>query len=74
MAEGFGSDSTQLSYLYNTSQTMSAGTEIIVKDSSGAVILSWAPDKEFNSVVVSSPEFTSDETYTIVIGDLEDSL
>lgn len=74
MAEGFGSDSTQLSYLYNTSQTMSAGTEIIVKDSSGAVILSWAPDKEFNSVVVSSPEFTLDETYTIVIGDLEDSL
>ena len=74
MAEGFGSDSTQLSYLYNASQTMSAGTEIIVKDSSGAVILSWAPDKEFNSVVVSSPEFTSDETYTIVIGDLEDSL
>lgn len=74
MAEGFGSDSTQLSYLYNASQTMSAGTEIIVKDSSGVVILSWAPDKEFNSVVVSSPEFTSDETYTIVIGDLEDSL
>lgn len=74
MAEGFGSDSTQLSYLYNTSQTMSAGTEIIVKDSSGAVILSWTPDKEFNSVVVTSPEFTSDETYTIVIGDLEDSL
>lgn len=74
MAAGFGSDSEQVSYRYDAGQILPAGTEIVVKDSTGTVLLSWTPEKEFNSVVVSSPEFTADEEYTILLGELEDSL
>ena len=68
MAMNFGSDSTQGSILVNT-QTMNAGTEVILKDAKGNVLLSLTATKTFSSVVVSCPELVKGETYTLTIGD-----
>jgi len=47
------------------------GTEIIVYDESGNVVLSFTPKTSYSCVVVSSPDLTIGSTYTIVAGDSE---
>ena len=68
MALNFGSDSTQCSILYELSNSVSSGTEITLTDASGNVIVSYTPDKDFQSIVISSPEIESDGTYTLTVG------
>lgn len=68
MAMNFGSDSTQCSILYELSGSVESGTEITLKDSSGNVIVSYTPDKAFQSIVISSPDIESDGTYTLTVG------
>ena len=63
MAQNFGSSSTQGSILLNVS-SRSNGV-VTVKDSSGSVIISFTPEKEYNSVVISSPDIKKGETYTV---------
>lgn len=63
MAQNFGSSSTQGSILLNVS-SRSRGA-VTVKDSSGSVIISFTPEKEYNSVVISSPDIKKGETYTV---------
>ena len=46
----------------------SAGTNIILKDSSGQPILEHTPDLNFAVVILSSPELKKGETYTITVG------
>ena len=62
MAENFGGASTQVSILASLSGQ--AG-EISVRDSSGNVLLSGTVEKNFECVVVSSPDLVVGETYTI---------
>ena len=69
MAEGFDANSTQYSFLYNFSSTLSAGSEITVKDAEGKVILTYTAKKTFSSIVVSSPELKESGTYTLTAGD-----
>ena len=69
MAEGFDSSSTQCSILYNYSRGAAAGTEVRLVDSTGKVILEYEIPNTFSSVVLSSPELKTGETYTISIGD-----
>lgn len=45
-----------------------AGTEITLADSQGNIILSRAPELDFDIVIFSSPELTKGETYTITVG------
>ena len=66
MAETFGSASTQVSFLTNLSGA--AGSEIVVKDQSGNVILSGTVEKNFSCVVISSPDLKVGETYTVSAG------
>lgn len=66
MAVNFGSDSTQGTILYNFSSTVSG--EVTLKDSDGNVIASYTPTKEYQSVVISSPEITNSGTYTLTAG------
>lgn len=68
MAENFGSASTQGSMLLNLSSAVSAGTTITVSDASGNVLASYAPEKSFQSVVISAPGIEAGETYTVTIG------
>lgn len=66
MAETFGSASTQVSFLTNLSGA--AGSEIVVKDTNGNVILSGTVEKNFSCVVISSPDLKVGETYTVSAG------
>lgn len=65
MAQNFGSSSTQGSILLNVSSR--SGGAVTVKDSSGSVIISFTPEKEYNSVVISSPDIKKGETYTVTV-------
>ena len=47
----------------------SAGTGITLTDKSGNEILSYTPELSFAVVILSSPDITSGETYTITVGE-----
>lgn len=66
MAENFGSNSTQGSILLNYSSWLTG--EVTVKDSAGTVLLQYTPQKQYNSVVVSCPQLTKGEAYTVEAG------
>ena len=68
MAEGFDTSSTQYSFLYNFSSSISAGTEITVKDDSGNVIYSCTAAKTCSSVEFSSSQLQQGASYTITAG------
>ena len=68
MAMNFGSGSTQGSILASTGNA-SAGTAVKLTDSSGNVIAEFTPTVSFQTVVISTPDITSDGTYTLTVGD-----
>ena len=68
MAMNFGSESTQGSILASTGNA-SAGTAVKLTDSSGNVIAEFTPTVSFQTVVISTPNITSDGTYTLTVGD-----
>ncbi len=68
MAEGFDTNSTQYSFMYNFSSTVSAGTVVTVKDSDGNEIYSFTSTKDFSSVVFSSDKLQKDGVYTVTAG------
>lgn len=68
MAMNFGSQSTQGSILASTGNA-SAGTAVKLTDSSGNVIAEFTPTVSFRTVVISTPDITSDGTYTLTVGD-----
>lgn len=74
MAEDFGRSSAQISFLYNTAETRTAGTQLRLEDSNGKELLSWAPVKEYNSIVISSPDLKENETYRLRIGEETETL
>lgn len=49
------------------------GTLVTLADSSGKEILSYAPSKNFEHIVISSPDIKSGESYTIYTGGSSDS-
>ena len=49
-------------------QAKPAGTKIAVTDEKGNVLISYAPELNFAVVILSCPEFTKGETYTIAVG------
>ena len=61
MAMNFGSESTQGSILASTGNA-SAGTAVKLTDSSGNVIAEFTPTVSFRTVVISTPDITSDGT------------
>lgn len=69
MSQGFSDTSTQYSLLYNLTAVSNAGTEVKLTDETGKVMASFAPDKEYQSVVISTPELEKDKTYTLTSGE-----
>ena len=61
--------STQNSVRFQLQNTQQAGTKIELKDSEGNVIVSFTPDKVFQSVVISAPELTVNESYSLYLND-----
>lgn len=63
MAQNFGTDSTQGSILLAYSSF--SNEKISVTDSSGNILAEYAPDKNYNCVVVSCPALIQGNTYTV---------
>ena len=65
MAMGFGSQSSQASILASVSG--STGSQIQVTDSNGKEILSMTAKKNFQSILLSSPDMKDGKNYTITV-------
>ncbi|RDU24495.1 carbohydrate-binding domain-containing protein [Anaerosacchariphilus polymeriproducens] len=68
MAQGFSDTSTQYSILYNFSSVSEAGTEVSLTDADGNKIYSYTPTKQYQSIVISTPDLKKDATYTLTSG------
>lgn len=67
MAQNFGEDSTQGVMLVNV-DAQETGAPIILTAGDGSELISYTPEKEYNSVIISCPEITTGETYTLTAG------
>ncbi|WP_086347644.1 carbohydrate-binding domain-containing protein [Candidatus Enterococcus clewellii] len=68
MAMGVSDSSAQATVGIYFTSTQSADTIINLKDSSGKTIATFQPTKEFQHLVVSTPEMTTGETLTLSSG------
>lgn len=68
MAMNLGTSSTQPSLMINYSSTQSAGTLLALLDSNGDVIAAFTPEKDYQSVVISTPDISTDSDYTLYSG------
>jgi hypothetical protein len=68
MAMAPGTSSSQNSVLVYLSSAQSAGTLFHIQNSAGQDILTFAPAKQYQSVVLSSPRLVTGETYTVFLG------
>lgn len=46
----------------------SISDEIVLQDASGNLLVSYAPEKSYSSVVISCPDIQKGETYTVTAG------
>lgn len=67
MAQGLSSESTQNSIKISLS-SQEANTLVHVESESGEEILTFAPAKQYSSVIVSSPELKTGSTYKVYVG------
>jgi len=68
MAQAPSSTSTQCSVKVTLTSTASAGTTFIVKDSANNEIIKVTPPKAYQSIVVSTPAFQKNSTYSFYNG------
>ena len=68
MAMATSEDSSQQTILMTYPETQSAGTTLHLEDSEGNEIVTFAPAKDYQSVVISSPKLTKDASYTLYSG------
>ena len=67
MAENFGDSSTQ-GVMMVTVNSQAAGSAVSLSDSSGNELVSWTPEKEYTSFIISCPEITTGQEYTLTTG------
>lgn len=72
MAENFGTGSTQCAMLVQFDETTS-GT-ISLKDEDGNELISYENTKSFDSVVISTPEIKTGNTYTVTAGNCSETV
>lgn len=68
MAEAPSTSSTQYAVLYNFDIQQAAGTLVHIATADGTEILTFAPSKTYQSVVLSSPELAKGASYVIYTG------
>lgn len=66
MTQNFGSDSTQGSIMLGS--TNASTDTITLTDSSGKILVSYTPAKNYNNAVISTPDIVKDGTYTASVG------
>lgn len=67
MAETFGEDSKQCSFLYNLESAYEKGAEIIISNEDGKELFRYTAVKAGSSVVFSSPELVKGENYILSV-------
>lgn len=72
MAQNFGDTSTQGAML--VSGESSTEGAVILKDSTGTQLASFTPQSSYNAVVISCPDIIEGETYTVAMGDTEQTI
>ena len=68
MAQNASTDSTQYTVLETLSSVQVAGTLIHIESEAGDEILTFMPAKEYQTIVISSPELENGTTYEVYIG------
>lgn len=68
MAQSPSASSSQNSLIHTFSEIQSAGTLIYLESEDGQEIITFAPDKEFQSLVVSSPALQNGSGYNLYTG------
>lgn len=68
MAQAPSEDSKQYSIIMNYPQTQQAGTLVHLEDSKGNTVATLAPSKNYQTIVISSPNLKKDSTYTLYSG------
>lgn len=68
MAQGTSDTSTQNTLVMTFPETQKAGTLVHVQDSKGNNIVTFAPAKNYQNVVISSPNLTKDGSYVVYSG------
>lgn len=68
MAQNFGSSSTQGAMLVQT-DAGAEGDKISLADADGNVLVSWQAETSYGCVIISCPELTQGNTYTLTAGD-----
>ncbi|PYG87223.1 uncharacterized protein DUF4353 [Ruminiclostridium sufflavum DSM 19573] len=68
MAQATSDSSTQYSVIANFDSELPADTIVYIETSDGKDILTFAPSKKYQSVVLCSPELKKDSTYNIYYG------
>jgi hypothetical protein len=68
MAQATSEQSAQYSVMMSFSTAQKAGTPVVLKDSSGNIVAAYAPSKQYQTVVISSPDLKKDGAYTLYSG------
>lgn len=68
MAQAPSETSAQYSIIMNYPSMQQAGTLVTLKDSKGNTVVTFKPEKEYQSVVVCSPDLKKGSSYTIYSG------
>lgn len=68
MVQASSDTSEQNGILMTFPETQSAGTIVHLEDSKGNTIATFAPEKEYQSVYISSPDLAKDSSYTLYSG------
>lgn len=68
MVQAVSEDSKQYSMLMTYPETQAAGTILHLEDSKGNTVATIAPEKDYQSVFISSPKLEKDGTYTLYGG------
>ncbi|MBP1756309.1 MAG: hypothetical protein H6Q59_2707, partial [Firmicutes bacterium] len=67
MSQSFGETSTQCAILYNMDSAVAAGSTLTLADEDGNEVVSFTPNKQYQSIVISSPKLVQGENYTLTI-------
>ena len=68
MVQAPSEQSTQYTVAMNFSNIQQAGTIAQLEDSSGKTVVTFKPDKVYQSIIISSPELKKDSAYTFYSG------
>jgi hypothetical protein len=68
MAQAPSTTSTQYSVMYNFASAQAAGTMVHIESESGEDLLTFVPTKQYQSVLLSSPELENGSTYIVYSG------